>query len=150
MGARGTFPMTPDRQKLIEGLEKVGGSIKARGKEQLRPEEVMETLGFTGKTPTAWNAFLNGAQKAGIIKRTVHGRRSKAIYLVHGTPQEKIPTNGTKHTKKKAAVVLPLPALGSTLTVFDLNLGEDGKLTVALRNEMGSWAMEVEGYAANA
>lgn len=164
--------LTPKRRELIAGLEKVGGSITAPEGSQLNPLEVMDALGMSGLKPGPWSAFLRSAEDAGIIHRTVKGRATKAIFLVHGGETDK---NGDRiyRPKKKSGpkskakagtkrkyvrkvplqprqsrrrLSLPLPGIDTTLTVFSLSKDAEGIVTVACRNETGSWAFEIKGY----
>lgn len=146
MATRGAS-LSVQRKALIEGLEKVGGSIKTSKPGGLKPEEVMEALGLTDMDPKVYSGFMARAATAGIIRRKINGRQTKAIYLVHGKKRGER-TEPVKRQRRNAPVKsLPLPALTSSLDVFMLS-EQDGTISIGLRNETGSWMVDVKGYAA--
>ena len=140
--------MSARRRKLIAGLKKVGGSIE--NPQGLSPEYVMRTLGMSGRT-TSFTGLLRAAEEAGIIRRNVNERAKKTygIYLTDefGGQTEAKAAPAKKQRKAAASLLgLPVPPLGSSLTVFFTSL-KDGQISIGLQNETGSWSAVIEGYA---
>lgn len=143
--------ITDQRRKLIDGLERLGGKIEASGTGYLSPTDVAEKLGMrVPGSQRTFTAFLNSAEKAGIIKRSVSGRRTKSIRLVYPHKSAKAtkavtPTaEAPKAAKKKR--VAKMPDLGQTVAVSMLLQRQDGTLTLALRSDEGVWLVSVDEF----
>lgn len=156
MATKRGIHMTPMKQQVIDALEKNGGKlVPTGGATRLSPQVVSEALGIPieGKSNGVLTSLLQRLEKDGLVRRTVSGKSTKAIYLVHGKNKtEKIATTDAKAKPgrkpgPKKSLTLPVPALGSTPTVFFTSMDEHGVISIGLRDESGSWSVNVTGYA---
>lgn len=137
------------RIQLIKGLEEHGGTLKANGRGFLERDEITDALGLPRLDTKTFSNFMGQAARSGVISIKKSGRKTKAIYLVHGKDEKDSPaaTPGKKRGRKPQKMSLPVPTLGETLTVCVLAESPTGQITLGLRGENGTWQAEVQAFA---